>query len=216
MRIEKFGSFLVVMLIFAWTNTSSARYLSPDPIGLAGGINPYVYAESNPINYIDPLGLYVWGINTGGSFTTSGTKGGSSTAILFDHTGSFAVVRTHEAGAGIGKTIGLFNNFVFGDKNTTVSDYAGKSVSFSGSHKFKKGPGITTALSMPMYGDDGEAKFFYELGISPWSAGGNTEAGAMLSFGQVIYQSEIFGDTGRWWTDFLWDLFHPEDKKPCK
>jgi len=35
--------------------------LTPDPIGLAGGLNLYSYAGQNPINYVDPLGLYSWG-----------------------------------------------------------------------------------------------------------------------------------------------------------
>ncbi|MBT9461101.1 MAG: hypothetical protein IV084_05510 [Rugosibacter sp.] len=32
------------------------RYLSPDPIGLAGGANLYGYAKFNPLSYIDPDG----------------------------------------------------------------------------------------------------------------------------------------------------------------
>jgi RHS repeat-associated protein len=55
----------------------AGRFISKDPIGFAGGdvnlyryvdsvgkpfleINPYVYAINNPLNYTDPLGLYVW------------------------------------------------------------------------------------------------------------------------------------------------------------
>lgn len=40
------------------------RFISEDPIGLAGGINSYTYVLNNPLRYIDPLGLettvYVW------------------------------------------------------------------------------------------------------------------------------------------------------------
>ncbi|MBI4653414.1 MAG: RHS repeat-associated core domain-containing protein [Nitrospirae bacterium] len=33
------------------------RFTSEDPIGLAGGVNLYVYVGNNPVNWVDPLGL---------------------------------------------------------------------------------------------------------------------------------------------------------------
>jgi len=35
----------------------TGRYLTPDPIGLEGGIDPFVYTENNPVNWVDPEGL---------------------------------------------------------------------------------------------------------------------------------------------------------------
>ncbi|MEE4209716.1 MAG: RHS repeat-associated core domain-containing protein, partial [Parvularcula sp.] len=42
------------------------RYIQADPIGLAEDVNPYVYAGSDPVNMIDPLGLMTrWEYYTG-------------------------------------------------------------------------------------------------------------------------------------------------------
>ncbi|PPD47036.1 MAG: hypothetical protein CTY16_08140 [Methylobacter sp.] len=42
----------------------TGRYLSYDPIGLAGGVNPYTYVGGNPVNWVDPLGLTQRDIDT--------------------------------------------------------------------------------------------------------------------------------------------------------
>ena len=36
------------------------RYIEADPLGIEGGINPYDYANGNPLVYMDPYGLYSW------------------------------------------------------------------------------------------------------------------------------------------------------------
>jgi len=39
-------------------DSQMGRYLTPDPAGTPDGLNPYLYVNNNPINSIDPLGLY--------------------------------------------------------------------------------------------------------------------------------------------------------------
>jgi uncharacterized protein RhaS with RHS repeats len=56
-----------------------ARWLSPDPIGEAGGVNLYGYVHNNPISNTDPSGL--WQVTLGGGtgyggIVTFGRNGG--------------------------------------------------------------------------------------------------------------------------------------------
>ena len=60
------------------------RFISEDPIGLAGGINLYSYVGNNAVNLIDPWGLIDWsnvikGGLTGGGGITGGCSGGLGT-----------------------------------------------------------------------------------------------------------------------------------------
>jgi len=42
-------------------DSTQGRFLTRDPIGFAGGdVNLYAYVKNNPVNWIDPYGLFVW------------------------------------------------------------------------------------------------------------------------------------------------------------
>lgn len=41
-----------------WYDPVTARWLSKDPIGIAGGLNQYVFCGNDPVNCVDPWGTY--------------------------------------------------------------------------------------------------------------------------------------------------------------
>jgi RHS repeat-associated protein len=87
------------------------RYVQPDPIGLAGGINPYAYVEGNPVNQIDPLGLAKFLVSAGGNAYFGIWGGSAESSIGFDTSGNVCYVSTTcevdmSIGAGAGLSVG--------------------------------------------------------------------------------------------------------------
>ncbi|MEB2621280.1 RHS repeat-associated core domain-containing protein, partial [Pseudomonas sp. YuFO8] len=81
-------------------NPTLMRFHSPDSLSPfeAGGINPYVYCSSDPINKVDPTGHYNRGVNWEGASGITMTAGALAmsiwAAILAAPTGPFAIFFT--------------------------------------------------------------------------------------------------------------------------
>lgn len=72
----------------------AGRWLSPDPLGEAGGMNLYGYVGNDPVNATDPLGLYSWeGTNLWESATTPLLDAGSIVTGMID--GALAAFAGH-------------------------------------------------------------------------------------------------------------------------
>ena len=63
-----------------WYDPQTGRFLTQDPIGLAGGVNLYAYAGNNPIAYTDPFGLCPDGLSPGKSLLCNAIEA-TSTAL---------------------------------------------------------------------------------------------------------------------------------------
>jgi RHS repeat-associated protein len=61
----------------------AGRYLSPDPLGLLAGMNPYRYADNDPVNHIDPTGLILFAFDGTGNSDPPGKNKDITNVVRF-------------------------------------------------------------------------------------------------------------------------------------
>lgn len=104
---------------------SAGRFISEDPIGLAGGSNIYTYVGNSPLHYIDPYGLTPEGAAIGGAVGAGvggllgGLAGGVGGTLMAPGLGTIGV---GIAGAGQGAVDGAVIGSVLGDAISNISN----------------------------------------------------------------------------------------------
>ncbi len=98
-----------------WYNPEWGRWLSPDPIGIEGGLNLYAFCHNNPVTSVDPHGntpLITGAIGAGVGAVTSGAlalyRGNSWSQV------GYAAARGALAGGVAGLTMGLGGGVIAG------------------------------------------------------------------------------------------------------
>ena len=87
------------------TTTASGVFcwLSNDPIGIVGGLNQYAFCGNNPVNFVDPLGLWTVTIGVQGHVSVIGALSvGTGIAFGYSQEVGWSIGWLTSGGSGIG------------------------------------------------------------------------------------------------------------------
>jgi RHS repeat-associated protein len=101
-----------------WYDPQMHRFLSEDPIGLGGGINPYTFADGDPVNKADPTGLAV---DSGDDCWTE-NRDGVTTLVCRRMTGGSVDVWSARNGPGTWSTAQNAGGVLFGGPGLFPTD----------------------------------------------------------------------------------------------
>lgn len=166
----------------------AGRYTQVDPIGLAGGLNPYLYAENNSINLGDALGLQPNSCDPNSSFTSRWWNNVVQTNTFFfsgwtrlGRTALGALTSGAVARQTGGVTLGMWWA-VFPRGYATLGGMSGTTLAFLAN------AAINTAYVVT----------FMQVGIAA---------------GSIVNALPVYGtnqSVGSWWVDYWWNVNHPQ------
>ena len=103
-------------------NPYICRFINPDPIGFAGGLNWYAFADGNPVMYVDPEGHLAWFVTAGIGSGIGAIVGGVAAALDKDP-------RTTVLGGVVG---GAVSGAIIGSGAGLLAAAGGTALSFTG------------------------------------------------------------------------------------
>lgn len=133
------------LTLFRAYDAQTARWLSRDPLGEEEGMNLYAYVGGDPVNGVDPLGLYTFqfGVDLGGNLAAGGGVAGSvSGGFIFDTSGNVGVYGGVNYGVAAGAGGKAFSGGFMGTSADTIYE-ATEGNEWSGS----LGGGVAATLS---------------------------------------------------------------------